>query len=127
MKEMSKARVLNRKNESQVMNEIQLLSYIKSDFVINAHYAFQDKEFLYLILDLLLGGDLRYHMNKRRKSMEGKFSEEVTKFFIACLILALEDTHALNIVHRDIKPENLVFDNQRYLRLTDFAVASPVV
>jgi len=70
-------------------------------------------------MDLLLGGDLRYHIARKRK-----FNEDVTKFFIACLIHALEAVHGVGIIHRDIKPENLVFDNQGYLRLTDFGVAS---
>ncbi len=61
---------------------------------------------LFLVLDLLLGGDLRYHISKRRK-----FSEQVTKFFVACLLHALEAVHSAGIIHRDIKPENLVFDN----------------
>jgi serine/threonine protein kinase len=69
-------------------------------------------------MDLLLGGDLRYHIARRRK-----FTEIVTKFFIACLIHALEAVHSNNVIHRDIKPENLVFDNEGYLRLTDFGVA----
>lgn len=73
---------------------------------------------LYLIMDLLLGGDLRYHIARKRR-----FNEEITRFFIACLIHALEAVHAANIIHRDIKPENLVFDNDGYLRLTDFGVA----
>lgn len=57
-------------------------------------------------MDLLLGGDLRYHIAKRRR-----FNEQVTQFFIACLIYALEAVHSAGIIHRDIKPENLVFDN----------------
>lgn len=69
-------------------------------------------------MDLLLGGDLRFHIARRRK-----FSEEVTKFIIACLIQALDAVHAANIIHRDIKPENLVFDELGYLRLTDFGIA----
>ena len=50
----------------------------------------------------------------------------MTRFFIACLVHSLEDVHAANIIHRDIKPENMVFDNQGYLRLTDFGVARVV-
>lgn len=69
-------------------------------------------------MDILLGGDLRYHLARNRK-----FSEEVTRFFIACLIKALESVHDANVIHRDVKPENLVFDNDGYLRLTDFGVA----
>ena len=69
-------------------------------------------------MDLLLGGDLRYHIARKRR-----FSEDITRFFIACLVHALESVHAANIIHRDIKPENLVFDNDGYLRLTDYGVA----
>lgn len=69
-------------------------------------------------MDLLLGGDLRYHIARKKK-----FTEDQTRFFIACLVNALAKVHDANIIHRDIKPENLVFDNQGYLRLTDFGVA----
>ena len=64
------------------------------------------------------GGDLRYHLGKRVH-----FNERQTKFLIACLLLGLEYIHSNGILHRDIKPENLVFDEQGYLRITDFGVA----
>ena len=66
-----------------------------------------------------MGGDLRYHL-----SGKNKFSEAQTKFFIACIVQALEAVHSVNIIHKDIKPENLVFDSEGYLRLTDFGIAS---
>jgi len=68
-------------------------------------YSFQDFENLYIVLDLLNGGDLRYHVSRQRK-----FSESQTKFFMACILLSLEYIHNNNIIHRDIKPENLVLD-----------------
>jgi serine/threonine protein kinase len=70
-------------------------------------YAFQDFENVYIVLDLLNGGDLRYHVSRYRK-----FSEEQTKFFMACILLSLEYIHNNKILHRDLKPENLVLDDQ---------------
>lgn len=81
-------------------------------------YAFQDFENLYIVLDLLSGGDLRYHVSRYRK-----FSEEQTKFFMACILLSLEYIHNKSILHRDIKPENLVLDEKGYVGLTDFGIA----
>lgn len=69
-------------------------------------------------MDLLVGGDLRYHMGVRRR-----FRESEAKFFIACILLGLEFLHLHNIIHRDIKPENLVFDDMGYLRVTDLGIA----
>lgn len=71
MKEMLKARVMHKKSIQSVMNELKLLSMISSKFIVNAHYAFQDSENLYLVMDLLLGGDLRYHLARQRR-----FSQE---------------------------------------------------
>eukprot|EP00828_Plagiopyla_frontata_P018644 TRINITY_DN2388_c0_g1_i9.p3 TRINITY_DN2388_c0_g1~~TRINITY_DN2388_c0_g1_i9.p3 ORF type:complete len:108 (-),score=13.89 TRINITY_DN2388_c0_g1_i9:104-427(-) len=45
------------------------------------------------------------------------------RFFIACIVVALEYLHQNNVLHRDVKPENLVFDDQGYLHLTDFGIA----
>ena len=75
---------------------------------------------MYLVLDLLTGGDLRYQIGHHRKRY---FSEQQTKFFISCIIESLIYIHSKNIIHRDIKPENLVFDSKGYLHTTDFGIA----
>ena len=90
-------------------------------------HAFQDRESLYLVMDLLTGGDLRFHLCKQRRFSEIETSTHPvphsTEFFIACLITGLEYIHNSSIIHRDIKPENLVLDHEGYLRITDFGIA----
>ena len=81
-------------------------------------YAFQDYENLYLVTDLVTGGDLRYHHNKRKT-----FSEEQTKFFVACCVIGLEYMHNNGVIHRDIKPENLLLDNKGYVSITDLGIS----
>lgn len=118
LKEMSKVKIIDKKSEKSVMAERNLLSNLRHPFLVNMIYSFQDYDYLYLVMDLLTGGDLRYHICRHRK-----FSEEQTKFFMSCLILGLEYIHSNEIIHRDIKPENLVCDEKGYIRITDFGVA----
>ena len=120
MKEMSKARVIYLRSPESVMNEKMLLEKLQNPFLVNMNYAFQDEQHLYLVADLLTGGDLRFQMMKGRKK---RFSETESKFLIACLILGLDYLHKENVIHRDIKPENLVMDEQGYLRVTDLGIA----
>lgn len=80
--------------------------------------AFQDREYLYLLMDLMPGGDLRYHICKKHQ-----FTELETRFFTACIFTGLEYLHSHQIIHRDLKPENLVLDNRGYIHLTDLGIA----
>ena len=118
LKEMSKVRIIDRHSEKSIKSERNFLSVLLHPFIVNMVCSFQDYENLYLVMDLLTGGDLRYHLCKLLH-----FTEEETKFFTACLILGLEYIHGNNIIHRDIKPENLVSDENGYIRITDFGVA----
>ena len=122
MKEMSKARIIQKNSVSSILGERDLLSQIHHPFIINMLFSFQDENNLYLVMNLFTGGDLRYQMNNLRS-----FSEKQSKFFIGCLILGLEVLHANNIIHRDIKPENLVLDFKGYLKITDFGIAKKQV
>ena len=115
---MSKVKIIDKKSERSIKYERVLLSKLNHPFIVNMYYAFQDYDNLYLVMDLLNGGDLRYHICRHRK-----FSEEQTRFFIANIILGLEYIHSKNVIHRDIKPENLVMDEKGYLRITDFGIA----
>ena len=115
---MSKLKIIDKKSIQSIKSERHLLSKLNHPFIVNMHFAFQDSEHLYLVIDLLTGGDLRYHICKHRR-----FNESQTQFFIACIIAALEYIHSKSIIHRDLKPENLVLDNNGYIHLTDFGIA----
>lgn len=124
---MSKAKIIDKKSERSIKYERDLLQKIKHPYIINMHFAFQDYENLYLALDLLNGGDLRYQVCKYKRFTEEQtsiiFMFKILEFFIACLVLGLEYLHNNNIIHRDIKPENLVLDDRGYVHITDFGIA----
>lgn len=71
----------------------------ESPFISSLMYAFQDQKHLYLVFELAVGGDLRYFL---RKSVFGRLSESVAKFFICQIFLALEACHQMNILHRGL-------------------------
>ena len=115
---MFKLKIIDRRSEASIKGERNLLANLNHPFIVNMYFAFQDFYNLYLVMDLLTGGDLRYHIAYKKT-----FTEDETKFFISNMILALEYIHSKNILHRDIKPENLVLEKSGYLRITDFGVA----
>lgn len=80
---------------SNIIQERRLLEEIDSPFVCNLRYAFQDDENLFMVLDLMLGGDLRFHLDRM-----SNMSEEMVRFFVAELALALDYLHRKGIVHR---------------------------
>ena len=115
---MSKKKIIDKKSEKSINNERIFLSKLHHPFLVNMHFAFQDQDNLYLVIDILNGGDLRFHCSRYRR-----FSEEQTRFFIACMVHTLSYIHQNNVIHRDIKPENLVLDDRGYLHITDFGIA----
>lgn len=103
---------------SNIIQERRLLEEIESPFICNLRYAFQDDENLFMVLDLMLGGDLRFHLDR-----SGNMREDVVRFYIAELALGLDYLHKLQIVHRDLKPDNVLLDEKGHAHLTDFNIA----
>ena len=69
---MSKVKIIDRKSEKNIKKEREFLSYLHHPFIVNMKYSFQDFDNLYLVMDLLKGGDLRYHINKKKNFQKPK-------------------------------------------------------
>src|SRR3989338_6568601 len=100
-----------------LFSEIEILKSLNNPFSVNLHVLLQNEDELYQVLDLMVGGDLDYWLNKRRH-----FSEEQSRFYIANILLFLRYLHSQGIIHRDIKPENIMVDDKGYAHLTDLNI-----
>ena len=122
MKAFLKSKLIDKKCVKSIIKERNLMSKINHPFIVNMHFSFQDNHYLYMILDLMKGGDLRYYIKLSEKAKK-TFSEKEVNFIIANLILSLEYIHKNNIIHCDIKPENILLNKHGYFYLTDFGIA----
>ena len=85
-----------------------------SQWIVKLHHAFQDFNYLYMIMEYMPGGDLVNLMSNY------DIPEKWAKFYCAELVLAIEAIHNMGYVHRDIKPDNMLVDRQGHLKLADF-------
>ena len=122
MKIMSKLKIIKKNSVKNINNEKKFLSILHNPFLVNMICSFQDNDNLYLVMDLLLGGDMRYHINKRA-IYNRKKDENQLKFIAGCVLIGLNYIHENQIIHKDIKPENLVYDSKGYIHITDFGIS----
>eukprot|EP01099_Mayorella_cantabrigiensis_P003426 TRINITY_DN262_c0_g1_i2.p1 TRINITY_DN262_c0_g1~~TRINITY_DN262_c0_g1_i2.p1 ORF type:complete len:373 (-),score=100.12 TRINITY_DN262_c0_g1_i2:422-1540(-) len=117
MKLLNKKQLIDKKMVKSVINERILLSQLDFPFLVNLNYAFQTDQELCMVIDLMTGGDLRFHLDK------GRFKEPRVVFYAACLILTLEHLQEKKIIHRDLKPDNYLLDADGFCHLTDFNIS----
>ncbi|XP_004617475.1 serine/threonine-protein kinase 32B [Sorex araneus] len=121
MKYMNKQKCIERDEVRNVFRELQIMQGLEHPFLVNLWYSFQDEEDMFMVVDLLLGGDLRYHLQQNVH-----FSEGAVKLYICELALALEYLQQYHIIHRDIKPDNILLDERGHVHVTDFNIATVV-
>ncbi|EFW21966.1 conserved hypothetical protein [Coccidioides posadasii str. Silveira] len=95
-----------------------LVASTKSRWIVPLVASFQDTHSLYLVMDYMVGGDFLSLLI--RKNI---LSEDVTRWYIAEMILCVEETHRLRWIHRDVKPDNFLISASGHLKISDFGLA----
>ncbi|XP_024941694.1 serine/threonine-protein kinase 32A isoform X2 [Cephus cinctus] len=119
MKYVHKGECAERGALKNVAREVEILSKLEHPCLVNLWFSFQDEEDLFMVSDLLLGGDLRYHIQQ-----DVKFREENIILYVAEISLALDYLQSQKIIHRDIKPDNILLDEEGHAHVTDFNIAT---
>ncbi|XP_036840584.1 serine/threonine-protein kinase MRCK beta isoform X4 [Oncorhynchus mykiss] len=116
MKILNKWEMLKRAETACFREERNVLVNGDCQWITTLHYAFQDDNFLYLVMDYYVGGDLLTLLSK----FEDRLPEDMSKFYVAEMVLAIHSIHQQHYVHRDIKPDNVLLDMKGHIRLADF-------
>ncbi|XP_006985629.1 G protein-coupled receptor kinase 4 isoform X1 [Peromyscus maniculatus bairdii] len=122
-KKLEKKRIKKRKGETLAMNEKRILEKLHSRFVVSLAYTYETKDSLCLVLTIMNGGDLKYHIYNLGNP---GFEEPRAVFYAAELCCGLEDLQKERIVYRDLKPENILLDDRGHIRISDLGLALEV-
>ncbi|XP_065256359.1 serine/threonine-protein kinase MRCK alpha isoform X4 [Emys orbicularis] len=116
MKILNKWEMLKRAETACFREERDVLVNGDNQWITTLHYAFQDDNYLYLVMDYYVGGDLLTLLSK----FEDRLPEDMARFYLAEMVIAIDSVHQLHYVHRDIKPDNILMDMNGHIRLADF-------
>ncbi|XP_077416727.1 serine/threonine-protein kinase N1-like [Vanacampus margaritifer] len=119
VKALKKSDVVTRDEVDSLMSEKRILELIRTrrhPFLVQLHACFQTREHVCFLMDFLPGGDLMIHIHNRA------FTPQQTRFYSACVLLALEFLHVHHIIYRDLKLDNLLMDADGFVKMTDFGL-----
>lgn len=117
-------KIINKENVDQrdnIMTEITILKNVSNGNIMKLHHVFESKHKIYLVTELLEGGELFDLIVKR-----GNLTEVETSKIMRKVVQAVVYLHAKNICHRDLKPENILFAAKGDIdsvRVTDFGLS----
>uniref|UniRef100_A0A3Q3GHM6 cGMP-dependent protein kinase n=1 Tax=Kryptolebias marmoratus TaxID=37003 RepID=A0A3Q3GHM6_KRYMA len=121
LKCIKKKHIVDTRQQEHIYSEKNILQQTNSAFIIRLFRTFRDKKFVYMLLEVCLGGELWTVLRDM-----SYFDEPTTRFCTGCVLEAFDYLHSMGIVYRDLKPENLLLDAEGYIKMTDFGFAKKI-
>jgi len=117
LKIQSKSFLVEENQAEAVIQEKIMMEHMKHPFLIQLHTTYQDKMFVYMVLDFVQGGELFTLMHEDDSVT---ITEPQAKFYALCIADVIAYLHRGKYVYRDLKPENIMIDALGYVKLIDF-------
>ncbi|XP_051897493.1 cGMP-dependent protein kinase 2 [Pristis pectinata] len=121
LKCIKKKHVVDTRQQEHVYSEKNILLQTKSQFIVRLYRTFRDSKYVYLLLEVCLGGELWSVLRDMCC-----FDEPTARFCVGCVVEAFDYLHNRGIVYRDLKPENLLLDSDGYVKMADFGFAKRI-
>lgn len=118
MKILKKSELRRRRQVERTQTERTILAAVRHPFIVCLHYAFQNTQKLYMIMDFVQGGDFFTLMRKFKR-----LPEDWVRIYVSEIAMALQYLHDMDVVYRDLKPENILLDGGGHIKLTDFGLS----
>ncbi|KAG5009023.1 hypothetical protein AAZX31_07G049700 [Glycine max] len=119
IKILDRNHVLRHKMMEQLKKEISAMKMINHPNVVKIYEVMASKTKIYIVLELVNGGELFDKIAKY-----GKLKEDEARSYFHQLINAVDYCHSRGVYHRDLKPENLLLDSNAILKVTDFGLST---
>lgn len=122
LKCIRKEKVIASRLTEHVIREKEVMEHLQSPFLVSLASSFQDTSHLYMMMQLVEGGELFSYLAER----DSPLTEAEARFYGGCVVLGLEELQNAGIAWRDLKPENILLDLAGYAMLTDFGFAKVI-
>jgi len=112
---------LNPDELAVVHDEVEIMHKVDHPNCVKLYEMFETSKKLYMVLELLTGGELF-----DRIVAKGSYSEKEASLLIRDIAGAIKYLHSIGVVHRDLKPENLLYLSPKpdsLIKITDFGLA----
>ncbi|XP_052027496.1 ribosomal protein S6 kinase alpha-6 isoform X2 [Apodemus sylvaticus] len=111
------------KNKRDPSEEIEILMrYGQHPNIISLKEVFDDGKYVYLVTDLMKGGELLDRILKKKR-----FSEQEASNVLYVITKTVEYLHSQGVVHRDLKPSNILYMDESAhpdsIKICDFGFA----
>ena len=105
--------------------EVNILRKISSPHCLKMYEMYETENSIYLVLELIEGGDLLKRIHKKQP-----FKELDIRLLMQNLLEATSHFHSLNIIHRDLKPDNILLrslNNNHDIVIADFGLGTELI